>query len=1328
MAYQRGWKKCLLTLILLLGFCAGTSSYAAKEEYFSEDPHVVGELKAKLVLAFIELKEITLKAMDLKSDYLTEEEVFKAQEHLTRIKQYKFEFLARLLKDHAYSLRKYFPDIYQTKKTPARSRFFFRYTTLLTSYYSALAEIGVAQDVPFFEAEADEFVHLQKHFKMKHAFVHDDSKKAYDSLLNKLHYTIRIAENKTNKIRFVTEISDPDHPDFMPIQKAQFFVEAPEGTLVAQKNSLNPDQFSPQQIEIFRAAVQGNAIGQQDAEDAFARMETKRLLGATDGKPQKVWLMGPTATGKDTYTHAFASALSLGTNSDGADHVFELPVVHNEGDLSTITGSSTGYVGSNAQSRFVHFLVDHSGGKYHIDLDDTGKEIVLDGPHPEHEGATYSPSQAVVFINKIDQWSSEFIDKILIDLVSKGKMVIRAPGQDGLAEIQIPVNIVVASQHGSEIIFPDDREGKEVSIKQALSNYEAARKDKTKLRNAIERRGSLRLDRPDERPRSVPSDFTNLFSNEELVLFKPHDEEVLKEITRRKIQGKIKTYQGIQRYLGQANFEIPPETVAYLSKFKRKITDGAKGIDSLIDDFIEKPIINALQNGELKDEGQPGRSYVLGIIEDKEGHILLQIKTRDPQNASAFLEDKTQNIFVRTIETPPDLFGEVEKIKFANFEKNFSKHIFGFQELGKQFSKALYLSEALSRRSNIGKARRFMELGLSATGKTQTAKEVNRFYYGEDAQLEMIDFNNVNHKQDVQDLLYGRRGEGPSPFMKAYDKTNGKVLILLDEIANVKDINVLVPLYQLLDEAKVTGFNDNVPRLMENVTFILTGNATEEIYRVIMRSIPEEIQRQAQMDIYQRFNNDPQYKRAVLESHFRQAFLNRFPPENIVIFPPLSHEALRELVHSKIAILEKGINENLKSRKIELQFESPENFEKFAEAIEWAAFDVWVQGRSIESFINENLDADILVALKELHLKDGEPVVLKFLETKETDTHDSKRRDIIVALEHAGESHKIQVQGKKVLSRVSDTKVARLITGAHEAGHEIARRALSREFTKSKKVSIIPGVAEIAGEYIYYAGVASWEEIAKTCGTRNDMLAQMAELIAGGEAGRMVTVGNVSEHGQSNDLERTNAIAEIMILKWGLEGSWGFEGPGRGETVTQYLGRLSPEQRRKLELAKAKVIQEATDIAQEVLQKNRETLFAFGLEVTRLGEVDSVAIEKFFADHEVSDYWNKPKRGRISQAFKKVFDWTKKLNQAKAPSTRTPVLVKDYVSDLEKAEVAKIEDILADRKAAEIAHIKSPENLKYRSHQTAPASSMALVLVPSPHVSANCKDLLSFKK
>jgi len=140
----------------------------------------------------------------------------------------------------------------------------------------------------------------------------------------------------------------------------------------------------------------------------------------------------------------------------------------------------------------------------------------------------------------------------LIDLISKGKMVIRAPGQDGLAEIQIPINIVVASQHGTEIIFPDDREGKEVSIKQALSNYEAARKDKTKLRNAIERRGSLRLDRPDERPRSVPSDFTNLFSNEELVLFKPHDEEVLKEITRRKIQGKIKTYQGIQRYLGQA--------------------------------------------------------------------------------------------------------------------------------------------------------------------------------------------------------------------------------------------------------------------------------------------------------------------------------------------------------------------------------------------------------------------------------------------------------------------------------------------------------------------------------------------------------------------------------------------------------------------------------------------------------------------------------------------------------------------------------------------------------------------------------------------------------
>jgi hypothetical protein len=68
------------------------------------------------------------------------------------------------------------------------------------------------------------------------------------------------------------------------------------------------------------------------------------------------------------------------------------------------------------------------------------------------------------------------------------------------------------------------------------------------------------------------------------------------------------------------------------------------------------------------------------------------------------------------------------------------------------------------------------------------------------------------------------------------------------------------------------------------------------------------------------------------------------------------------------------------------------------------------------------------------------------------------------------------------------------------------------------------------------------------------------------------------------------------------------------------------------------------------------------------------------------------------------------------------------VSDLEKAEVAKIEDILADRKAAEIAHIKSPENLKYRSNKSAPVSSMALVLVKSPQVSVNCKDFLSIKK
>ena len=155
------------------------------------------------------------------------------------------------------------------------------------------------------------------------------------------------------------------------------------------------------------------------------------------------------------------------------------------------------------------------------------------------------------------------------------------------------------------------------------------------------------------------------------------------------------------------------------------------------------------------------------------------------------------------------------------------------------------------------------------------------------------------------------------------------------------------------------------------------------------------------------------------------------------------------------------------------------------------------------------------------------------------------------------------------------------------------------------------------------------------------------------------------------------------------------------------------------------MIQEATEMAQEVLKDNRETLFAFGREVTRLGEVDSAAIEKFFSEHEVTDYWSKPKRGRVAQAFKKVFDWTIKLREAKAPSTRTPVLVKEFVADVEKAEVAKIEDILSERKAAEIAHIKVPSHLKYKSQQESKSkTSWALAVVPQTQISANCLTLL----
>src|SRR5262249_48189386 len=94
-----------------------------------------------------------------------------------------------------------------------------------------------------------------------------------------------------------------------------------------------------------------------------------------------------------------------------------------------------------------------------------------------------------------------------------------------------------------------------------------------------------------------------------------------------------------------------------------------------------------------------------------------------------------------------------------------------------------------------------------------------------------------------------------------------------------------------------------------------------------------------------------------------------------------------------------------------------------------------------------------------------------------------------------------------------------LLTAFHEAGHSIGRQALFGDIFAPRRISIIPGVAMIGNQWVYYAGIAE-NELKKTANqTREYVIREIAVLTAGETAERLTAKGEQHSTGKANDME-----------------------------------------------------------------------------------------------------------------------------------------------------------------------------------------------------------------
>src|SRR5712691_5785076 len=284
---------------------------------------------------------------------------------------------------------------------------------------------------------------------------------------------------------------------------------------------------------------------------------------------------------------------------------------------------------------------------------------------------------------------------------------------------------------------------------------------------------------------------------------------------------------------------------------------------------------------------------------------------------------------------------EEETAKLLRMEDELHKRVVGQEDAIKAVSQAIRRTRA-GLKDPKRPSGSFIFLGPSGVGKTELAKTLAEFLFGDEGHLIQLDMSEYMEKHTVSRLV------GSPPGYVGYEE-GGQLteavrrkpfsVVLFDEIEKAHP-DVFNALLQILEDGRLT---DGQGRTVDfrNTVIIMTSNIGSTYLQAENMRSAEEFARASELVMN------------ALHGHFKPEFLNRV--DDIIVFSPLGKEQLVKIIELRL----EDVRRLLADRKISLELTEPAKELLFTEGFD-PNFGARPLKRAIQKLVQDPLALKIL--------------------------------------------------------------------------------------------------------------------------------------------------------------------------------------------------------------------------------------------------------------------------------------------------------------------------------------------------------------------------------